>query len=64
VSKPQTSRNLGQPSSGQPAGPTVPVDTEQELFRNGSAWGRRALEGIRQLHRDEEARKEVARRLF
>jgi hypothetical protein len=64
MSKPQNSKSLAQPPSGQLAGPTLPVDTEQNSLRTGSAWGRRALEGIRQLHRDEEARKEVARRLF
>jgi hypothetical protein len=64
MSKPENSKSAEQGPSGQPAEATAPVDGAPNPFRNGSAWGRRALEGIRQLHRDEDARKEVARRLF
>jgi len=42
----------------------VHVDFPLAATHNGSDWGRKALEGIKQLHQDEEARKEVARRLF
>jgi hypothetical protein len=48
----------------KPEGTTPASDRKENPLRNGSAWGRRALDGIRQLHQDEEARKEVARRLF
>jgi hypothetical protein len=48
----------------KPEGTTPASDRKANPLWNGSAWGRRALDGIRQLHQDEEARKEVARRLF
>jgi len=41
------------------------AEAQQELLRTkGSDWGRRALKGIAEMYRNEEARKEVARRLF
>ncbi|MBT2795276.1 hypothetical protein [Paraburkholderia strydomiana] len=45
--------------------PTTLIDKQQDSLRQtGSTWGRKSLEGIERLHQDEEARKEVARRLF
>ena len=41
------------------------AEAQQEMLRTeGSDWGRRALKGIAEMYRNEELRKEVARRLF
>jgi hypothetical protein len=36
---------------------------QEQPLRNGSEWGRRALDHIRRMHQDEEYRQEVARRV-
>jgi hypothetical protein len=40
-------------------------DEPKEMpLQKGSEWGRNALQGIREMHQNEDARKVVAHRLF
>ena len=52
------------PQTAAPLAPTTSETSDSDPHPSGSDWIQKAIEGMKEMHQNEDARKEVARRLF